>query len=194
MSRPDRKTEILDAALAVVGDRGLAGATHRAVDEAAGLPQGSTSYYFPRKTGLIEAAATRLADLIEDDCVETRRRFAELIADGKQADAIDFVAEDLLRYAEEFSDLVIAQVELSLAATRDPALAEAGRKLDAASRQPIEFFVKLLSGAPSPDQVDTCFGLLDGMLLQYVTGKGPKPTVDQIKSIFQSVAQKGVDA
>ncbi len=34
---------VADAALALLAERGMCGLTHRAVDEAAGLPQGSTS-------------------------------------------------------------------------------------------------------------------------------------------------------
>lgn len=188
MSRADRKTEILNTALTTIAERGLGGATHRAVDEAAGLPQGSTSYYFPKKAALIEAAALHLAQLIEEDCIEVRARFADLIADGKRAEALDFVAEDLLNYAEDHGDHILARVELTLAAARDPELAETGEKLSSAARQPIEFFVKLLSPGQSDDQINTCLGLLDGVLLQYITGKGPKPSVEQIKAVFQSVA------
>ena len=56
MARTDRKDAILDAAIGLIATLGLEGTTHRAVDRAAGLPQGSTSYHFPRKTGLILAA------------------------------------------------------------------------------------------------------------------------------------------
>ncbi|HLL33473.1 MAG TPA: TetR/AcrR family transcriptional regulator, partial [Streptomyces sp.] len=40
MSRADL---VADTALALLAERGMRGLTHRAVDEAAGLPQGSTS-------------------------------------------------------------------------------------------------------------------------------------------------------
>ena len=40
---PDRRTQLLDAALAVVADKGMKGLTHRAVDAAAELADGTTS-------------------------------------------------------------------------------------------------------------------------------------------------------
>ncbi|MGA5424823.1 TetR/AcrR family transcriptional regulator [Streptomyces lavendulocolor] len=53
---------IADAALALLAERGMRGLTHRAVDEAAGLPQGSTSNYARTRQALLETAVRRLAD------------------------------------------------------------------------------------------------------------------------------------
>lgn len=58
-----RKVEIADAALLVLANEGSRGLTHRAVDEAAGLPSGSTSNYFRTRDALLEAAARRHAEL-----------------------------------------------------------------------------------------------------------------------------------
>ncbi|MEV7547029.1 TetR family transcriptional regulator, partial [Streptomyces sp. NPDC089915] len=60
---PDRRTLIADTAIALVAASGLRGLTHRAVDGAAGLPAGSTSYYFRTRTALIAACYRRLAEL-----------------------------------------------------------------------------------------------------------------------------------
>ena len=49
----DRRTELLDAALELVGTQGMRGLTHRAVDTAAGVPSGSTSNYFRTREALI---------------------------------------------------------------------------------------------------------------------------------------------
>ena len=50
----DRRTEILDAALRVLAEHGMRGLTHRAVDAAAGIAPGSTSYYFRSRSALVE--------------------------------------------------------------------------------------------------------------------------------------------
>ncbi|MER5759959.1 TetR/AcrR family transcriptional regulator, partial [Streptomyces sp. NPDC002082] len=59
----DRRTLIADSAIELVAAAGLRGLTHRAVDGAAGLPAGSTSYYFRTRTALIGACYARLAEL-----------------------------------------------------------------------------------------------------------------------------------
>lgn len=60
---PDRRTQLLDAALGVVADRGLKGLTHRAVDAAAGLAEGTTSNYYRSRGALVEAVLERLLQL-----------------------------------------------------------------------------------------------------------------------------------
>ncbi|MER6257870.1 TetR family transcriptional regulator [Streptomyces sp. NPDC001584] len=59
----DRRTLIADTAIDLVAAAGLRGLTHRAVDGAAELPAGSTSYYFRTRTALIGACYQRLAEL-----------------------------------------------------------------------------------------------------------------------------------
>ncbi|MDP1136395.1 TetR family transcriptional regulator, partial [Klebsiella pneumoniae] len=57
------RTELIaDAALALLAERGMRGLTHRAVDEAAGLPQGSTSNHARTRLALLETAVRRQAE------------------------------------------------------------------------------------------------------------------------------------
>lgn len=60
---PDRRTQLLDAALAVVADKGMKGLTHRAVDAAAGLAEGTTSNYYRNRTALVEGVLDHLLEL-----------------------------------------------------------------------------------------------------------------------------------
>ncbi len=60
---PDRRTHLLDAALAVVADKGMKGLTHRAVDAAAGLAEGTTSNYYRNRAALVEGVLDRLLQL-----------------------------------------------------------------------------------------------------------------------------------
>ncbi|WP_043263825.1 TetR family transcriptional regulator [Streptomyces sp. CT34] len=53
---PDRRQRIIDAAIAVVGERGIAGLSHRAVAAAADVPLGSTTYHFATLDELLVAA------------------------------------------------------------------------------------------------------------------------------------------
>ncbi|AJT69294.1 hypothetical protein T261_7697 [Streptomyces lydicus] len=53
---PDRRQRIIDAAIAVVGERGIAGLSHRAVAAAAEVPLGSTTYHFATLDDLLVAA------------------------------------------------------------------------------------------------------------------------------------------
>lgn len=57
-----RADAVADAALRLLAERGMRGLTHRAVDEAAGLPQGSTSNHARTRLALLETAVRRLAE------------------------------------------------------------------------------------------------------------------------------------
>ncbi|MDR6987116.1 DNA-binding transcriptional regulator YbjK [Paenarthrobacter nitroguajacolicus] len=59
---PDRRTELTDAALAVVAAKGLKGLTHRAVDAQAGVAVGTTSNYFRNRAALVSAAVDRVEE------------------------------------------------------------------------------------------------------------------------------------
>jgi len=70
---PDRRESLLDAAIAVLGDRGVRAVTHRAVDAEAGVPLGSTANWFPTREALFAAIVVRVSD-------RERRGFDELAA------------------------------------------------------------------------------------------------------------------
>jgi AcrR family transcriptional regulator len=64
---------LLDAAIRVLGERGVRALTHRAVDAEAGVPAGSTANYFPTREALFESIVVRVSALERD-------RFDELAA------------------------------------------------------------------------------------------------------------------
>ncbi|MEU6258155.1 TetR family transcriptional regulator [Streptomyces sp. NPDC047043] len=53
---PDRRQRIIDAAIRVVGEKGLAGLSHRSVAAEADVPLGSTTYHFKTLDELMVAA------------------------------------------------------------------------------------------------------------------------------------------
>ena len=62
---PERGPRILDATLDVIAERGVQGASHRAIATQAGVPLGSLTYHFGGITDILEQAFARLADSIE---------------------------------------------------------------------------------------------------------------------------------
>ncbi|GAA2936586.1 TetR/AcrR family transcriptional regulator [Streptomyces enissocaesilis] len=116
-SRPEL---ITDTALALLVERGMRGLTHRAVDERAGLPQGSTSNYVRTRQALLEATVRRLAE-----------REAQVLAlDGVPAPStgldgvVGALAAALHRHLTHHRELLVARYELGLEATRRPELRE----------------------------------------------------------------------
>jgi len=56
-----RRARLLDAAIQVIGERGIHGLTHRSLDAEAGLAAGSSSNHFRTRDALIDAVVERFA-------------------------------------------------------------------------------------------------------------------------------------
>ncbi|MEN8654322.1 TetR/AcrR family transcriptional regulator [Streptomyces sp. 21So2-11] len=111
---------IADAALTLLVERGMRGLTHRAVDELAGLPQGSTSNYARTRLALLEAAVRRLAE--REARVLTLDRMPS--PSGGIEALVDALALALHSHLSGHRGLLIARYELGLEATRRPELRE----------------------------------------------------------------------
>jgi DNA-binding transcriptional regulator YbjK len=116
-----RRRELLDAALRVVADEGLRGLTHRAVDRRAGLPEGTCSAYLRTKQVLLLALTEHVAARLASDVDRLAVELAECGGEEEQAVARTLALFE--RWLDE-RELVLAKLELSLEAPRNPAVAE----------------------------------------------------------------------
>ncbi|MFR9675241.1 TetR/AcrR family transcriptional regulator [Streptomyces sp. TR06-5] len=57
---PDRRRRLVDAAIRVVAEHGIAGLSHRRVAASADVPLGSTTYHFASRDDLLVAALERM--------------------------------------------------------------------------------------------------------------------------------------
>ncbi|MFF3491576.1 TetR/AcrR family transcriptional regulator [Streptomyces sp. NPDC002795] len=163
LSRADR---IADAALTLLAERGMRGLTHRAVDEAAGLPQGSTSNHARTRLALLEAAVRRLA------VREGRVLSVDELPDpaGGPAALVDGMALALHRYLDRHPQLLVCRYELALEATRRPELRaffdEAGRQF----REPLITLLRAAgSGAPERHTL-SLIAWTEGIMFSCVAG------------------------
>ncbi|MFC3053776.1 TetR/AcrR family transcriptional regulator [Kordiimonas pumila] len=185
--KQDRRSVILDTVILLLAEKGLAGITHRATDAAAGLPQGSTSYYFPKKSDLLRAAALHLALELEKDCDRLQVGFAGVVAKDGLDKAINYVAGELIDTIDEAKHLMLARIELTLAAARDEELSDIGERLLVAGKRPIEFFISLISGGKNDVPIDTYVGMIDGITLMYANGQNSQPAKDQVAVVIRSL-------
>jgi DNA-binding transcriptional regulator YbjK len=108
-----RRAELSDAAIDVVVRDGLHGLSHRAVDEAANVPRGTTSNYFRTRDALLEATTRRLMDLhfalMKDHIAGTEDRAALI-------DSLSAILEQALT---EYPGRYLAMLELALENARN---------------------------------------------------------------------------
>lgn len=125
-----RRERLLDEAIGLVAGGGLAAVTHRSVENAAGAPHGSVTYWFASRDGLIAAIVERLVAECEGQVAAIAEPIAMAFAAGSSPD-IQAVAHGLEAWVDDNREIHLARLELELAAVRDPRLAE--RMRDAAS-------------------------------------------------------------
>jgi DNA-binding transcriptional regulator YbjK len=90
-----RRDLLIDTALEVIAEHGVAGTTHRRVAAAAGVPLGSTTYYFADLGDLFRAAFGRLADQVSE-------RFEARLAPARTpVEAIDAITDYILNDLED---------------------------------------------------------------------------------------------
>jgi len=171
---------VADTALALLAERGMRGLTHRAVDEAAALPQGSTSNVARTRQALLELAVRRLAE-----------REARVLALEEMPDphgGLDALAEGLAlathRSLTRNRELTLARYELALEATRRP---ELRTYFDATGRRFRDQLGALLTAAGSPAPARHVLSLVawaDGLMFSCVAGSfsSEAPTLEEVRA------------
>ncbi|MFC9031648.1 TetR/AcrR family transcriptional regulator [Streptomyces arboris] len=185
MPLPDRRDLIADAAISTVASAGLRGLTHRAVDTAAGLPAGSTSYYFRTRSALISACYLRLAELTVADVDRWQAEHGGPDPDS----AAEALAVLLHHWLTVGRDRQLARFELSLEATRRPELRAGLETAGLAARSRATALLAAL-GAPRPVQAaDLLVAWTDGLLYDRLAGapaaSRPAPDVTELTPVVR---------
>lgn len=97
-----RKSEIVDAALRIIGRDGIQGVSMRAVAAEASVPLGTASYYFSDKDELIEAAFLRHTQRETARVVSAIANLGRDLTSTEVASRLaDFVIQGLTEYREQ---------------------------------------------------------------------------------------------
>jgi DNA-binding transcriptional regulator YbjK len=118
-SNEQRRIELTDAAIDIVVREGLHGLSHRAVDEAARVPRGTTSNYFRSRDALLEATTQRLMNL--HFALMKLQRPEKL----DRTSLIDFISDVIEQALTRHPGRYLAMLELALESTREPQLQRA---------------------------------------------------------------------
>jgi DNA-binding transcriptional regulator YbjK len=185
-----RRAEIADAAISTLARDGMRGLTHRAVDRAAGLPEGSASYYFRTRQALLQATVERLAELDSTDMSPSigMPPGTEMplgtgmppstglpAPPGQDLEAFTAAAARIVEsWLTSGRERQLARYELALEATRRPEL----RQALVASGATIRAMVAsqfAAAGVRQPGQRAADFvAFLDGLLFDQIAGAGAR--------------------
>ncbi|MFD0442470.1 TetR/AcrR family transcriptional regulator [Streptomyces indonesiensis] len=171
-SGASRAELIADTALTLLAERGMRGLTHRAVDEAAGLPLGSTSNHARTRAALLKAAVRRLAqreaEVLAPDEMPGPPRGAEGNRSGRGA--ADALALALHRSLTTQRDLLIARYELALEATRRPELREFYDATGRGFREPLEAMMTALGSTEPRRHARSLVAWCEGLMFSCAAG------------------------
>jgi DNA-binding transcriptional regulator YbjK len=171
-----RRALIADAAISTLARDGMRGLTHRAVDRAAGLPEGSASYYFRTRQALLQATVERLAELTSTDMLAGAALLDSTAVPpqpGHDLDALASLTAALIQsWLTTGRERQLARYELSLEATRRPELRQILVTTGAAIRALIaDRFAA--AGIREPGQRAADFAaFIEGLLFDQIAGAG----------------------
>lgn len=190
-SRGRRAQDIVDATLRVIAREGCEAVTHRSVAAEAGVPLGSTTYWFASRDALLREALRRYVERVEEALAGLARAHLR----PTRAALLDFLVA-LARLEREDPAALVIEYELLVRAVRDPMLArtflEYDRRLAARLAEHLERLAApeplaaarslvalvrgyeleaLLGGAPDPEELRARLG----PFLAAVTPRSPAP-------------------
>ncbi|MGI5287525.1 TetR/AcrR family transcriptional regulator [Nonomuraea polychroma] len=169
-----RSETVADTAITLLAERGMRGLTHRAVDEAAGLPPGSTSNLARTRAALLELTLSRLTEL------EMRALASAYQSEALELSDLPTVMAEALHIQLQDRRRTLARYELALEATRRPELREI---YDAAGRRFRDPAVALLAALGSRDPVRHARQLVafgEGLMFDAIAGAGATPTLNEL--------------
>jgi DNA-binding transcriptional regulator YbjK len=155
-----RRAALLEAAVEVIAEQGVAGATHRSIAARAGMSTSTTSYFFSSLDDLIAAALEMVGDRIvaRVDAVTASVAGAQLTPEQ----AIDRFVDAVL--AEPESDTV-AQFEIYLECARRPQLQGTAHQIMASIEGGAKASLRALGIANADERAPMVVALLDGLAL-----------------------------
>jgi DNA-binding transcriptional regulator YbjK len=159
---PDRRSRIIDAALDVIAEVGVAGASHRTIADRAGVPLGSMTYHFDGMDDLLRQAFTRFAET-------GVARFESQLRAATDRDEARAAVVDLVHGGAggpgSNRDLVLT-FELYTLAARKPAFRDITRSWMAASRRELERHF-------APDEARRVDALIEGLSIHRALDTNP---------------------
>lgn len=189
----ERRRELCDTAIQLLADDGAKGLSHLKVDRKAGVPDGTTSFYFRTRSALLLAAAERLAELdlanlqsVADDPAGSR-------ADGSPS----LLSQVVIRSGcEPELSRTRARYELTMQAARDPRLAATlAHGTDAFTKLHREILVQLMPHGAQlepgvvEDLSNVTLTFINGLLLRFAHGDRIVDSAEQLDGILAAIAR-----
>ncbi|OJZ70211.1 TetR family transcriptional regulator [Mycobacterium paraffinicum] len=188
----ERRRDLCDAAIQLLAEDGAKGLSHLKVDRKAGVPDGTTSFYFRTRSALQRAVAERLAEL---DLADLQSVADD--SDGRgENPSPSRLSQVVIRSGDEPQLFrTKARYELTMQAARDPSLAAIlQRATDEFTKLHREILVQLmphgaeLDPAVVEDLSNVTLTFINGLLVRFAHGDRIVDTPEQLDGILSAIA------
>ncbi len=188
----ERRRALCDAAIQLLADDGAKGLSHLKVDRKAGVPDGTTSFYFRTREALLRAVAERLA---ERDLADLQSVVDS--SDGRGENPLPSRLSQVVIQAGTEPQLsrTRARYELTMQAARDPALAAILQQAtDGFTRLHREILVQLLphgaelESAVVEDLSNVTLTFINGLMARIAHGDRVVGSAEQLDGILSAIA------
>ncbi|OBG38857.1 TetR/AcrR family transcriptional regulator [Mycobacterium sp. E3198] len=188
----ERRRDLCDAAIHLLAQDGAKGLSHLKVDRRARVPDGTTSFYFRTRSSLLRAVAERLAELD----LATLQSVADEGSTGPHHPSPSRLSQVVIQAGSEPQlSRTKARYELTMQATRDPALAAILQQAtDGFTKLHREILVQLMprGGELEPAVVEDLSNItltfINGLLLRFAHGDRIIDSPEQLDGILTAIA------
>jgi DNA-binding transcriptional regulator YbjK len=184
----ERRRALCDAAIRVLAEQGSRGLTHGQIDRNAGVPDGTTSYYYRTREALLRGVGKRVAEI---DVANLRS-----VSDEPNNPDAPFAHLARLTLEQASGDglaLNRARLELLLGAARDSALADTSREFAAQINAMARDAIAQLQPAPAEAvlreaQATAVVTFLAGVLTRLAAGDPSITDAEQLSRLMAAIA------
>lgn len=187
----DRRDLLLEAAIRVISDQGMRGLTHRAVEAEAGVPHGSTTYYFGTRHELLTALMAYMSERGRREIEPIARGMTLLLADRSKPIDLDSIARAYVAWIDSAAEIELARYELQVTAARDPEMKQLmTENCDVFRRMCEPIVIACGSSNPSRD-ANILQAALDGWMFDRLTHSEPSDDtiIDGMKMLLGAIGQ-----
>lgn len=186
----ERRRDLCDVAIQLLADDGAKGLSHLKVDRKAGVPDGTTSFYFRTRSALLVAVAERLAELD----LESLQSVADSARDDHSSPSV--LSQVVIQAGSEPQlSRTKARYELTMQAAREPAMAEILQQAtDEFTTLHREILVQLmphgaaLEPAVVEDLSNITLTFINGLMQRFAHGDQIIDSPEQLDGILAAIA------
>ncbi|WP_265447845.1 TetR/AcrR family transcriptional regulator [Flexivirga meconopsidis] len=188
-----RQEHLLTCAIAVVGQSGMRGLTHRAVDREAGLPEGTCSVYYRTRLALLTALTDFVAGKLNDDVKQMAAALPDPGGDEGR-DAAIAATTDLLLGWSVHPEFIITISELALEAARNPSLSGPITAWREGLTVLVEEIVRRGDSTEPRRRAEAIVASLDGVVLSALLATNPADRPAYLRSTVDMVLRSLIDS